>query len=308
MSPDVAASVKAHLLKKAKEHREEFQRTLVRFTIERFLYRLSQSKAADRCVLKGAAMLSVWMSDPYRATRDIDLLASGADDEQAIRAIIEDACAVDCPSDGVRFDLSTLTIESVRDEEEYSGKRALFDAYLGKAMIRVQIDFGFGDAVTGQLDVVDYPTILQGLPAPRLRGYNRETSIAEKFEAAVKLGTTNSRMKDFHDIWALSGAFAIEGSALRTAVAACFERRGTKWSTETPPALTATFYQNPLLQAKWASYVRKVSGGAPPPGQFSEIGERIVRFLGPVREHIIGELPFQSDWIPGGPWQPRTPS
>ncbi len=96
---------------------------------------------------------------PIRTARrvDIDLLASGPDNDEAIRAIIEEACAVECPEDAVRFDLATLTIGSIRHEEEYSGKRALFDAYLGKALIRVQIDFRFGDAVTGPPNVVDYP-------------------------------------------------------------------------------------------------------------------------------------------------------
>ncbi len=147
---------------------------------------------------------------------------------------------------------------------------------------------------------------MRGLPAPRLHAYNRETSIAEKFEAAVKLGTANSRMKDFHDIWALSGAFTFNGIALQNAIVACFERRGTKWTTEIPSSLTTAFYQYPSLQTKWVSHARKNSGAVPPPGQFSEIGERIIRFLVPVREHVIVGSPFESDWIPGGPWQPST--
>lgn len=303
MSPNVAASIKARLLKDAKKHREELQRTLERFMIERFLYRLGKSAAADRCVLKGAGLLAVWLPDPYRATRDIDLLAFGADNDSAIRRIIEEVCAEVCPEDAVQFDLTTLSIVPIRAEEEYAGKRTRFTAYLGKASVVIQVDFGFGDAMTGQSQIVDYPTILNDLPAPRLRAYARETSVAEKFEAAVKLGTSNSRMKDFHDLWALSGTFAFDGPALHEAVTACFNKRGRMWAPVVPPALTVVFYQEPLLQAKWAGYARKNSAIVVPPGQFSEIGERIVGFLGPVRESISSNTAFQAHWKPGGPWE-----
>jgi len=53
---------------------------------------------------------------------------------------------------------------------------------------------------------MNYPTILD-LPAPHLRGYSRESAIAEKFEAMVKLGILNSRMKDFFDIWLMNRSY-----------------------------------------------------------------------------------------------------
>ena len=107
----------------------------------------------------------------------------------------------------------------------------------------MQLDIGFGDALATQPEEIEYPTSLETLPAPRLRAYPRETTVAEKFEAMVKLDTRNSRMKDFQDIWALAGAFTFDGSTLREAVAVCFERRTTKWTDEAPRALTAAFYR-----------------------------------------------------------------
>ena len=222
MSPDIAASIKARLLRQAKAQGEEFERTLARFAAERLLFRLGTSAARERCILKGASLLAVWLPDPYRATRDVDVLASGPQDDDTIRSLIAEICSVACPEDGLRFDLSALVVEAIRAEEKYSGKRARFDAYLGSARIRVQLDLGFGDALAAHPEEIEYPTILETLPAPRLRAYPRETTVAEKFEAMVKLDTRNSRMKDFHDIWALAGAFAFDGSVLRTALAACF--------------------------------------------------------------------------------------
>ena len=304
MSPDRAASVKARLLAQAKATGEEFERTLSRFAAERFLYRLGASRARTRCVLKGATLLAVWLPSPYRATRDVDLLASGPADETSIRSLIEEVCAVAGAEDALRFDLSGLTVETIRAEEEYSGKRALFWAHLGSARIRVQVDVGFGDALAVAPEEIEVPPILKALPAPRLRAYPREASVAEKFEAMVRLGTRNSRMKDFHDVWALAGAFAFDGPSLRSAVAVCFERRGTPRAGGLPPALVPAFYQRSESQVRWSGYV---AGGAllvAPPARFAVVGERITQFLGPVWSSVVSSQRFEAVWPPGGPWVP----
>ena len=303
MSPDVAASVRTRLLKQAKHRGEEFERTLARFAGERLLFRLGASAARDRCILKGASLLAVWMPDPYRATRDVDVLASGPTDDDAIRSMIAEICAVACPEDGLRFDLSELVVEAIRAEEEYSGKRARFRAFLGRARIAVQLDLGVGDAIAIAPEEITYPTMLSSLPAPRLRAYPREQTVAEKFETMVKLDTQNSRMKDFHDVWALSGAFEFDGAALQHAVAACFDRRRTPRTDETPRALTPTFYQMSELATRWRNYLAAGAVLIPPPVQFADVGERITSFLGPVRESIVATEPFAQTWPPGGPWR-----
>jgi hypothetical protein len=304
VSPDVAASVKARLLADAKKRREEFERTLVRFAGERLLYRLGASDVRRRCLLKGASLLCVWLPDPYRATRDIDLLCSGLGDEGAARALLEKICSVPCPEDGMHFDLSTLSAEPIRADEEYVGVRARFLGYLGKARIRIQIDCGVGDALALAPEEIDYPTLLSGLPAPRLLAYPREVSVAEKLEAMVKLDTRNSRMKDFHDLWALSEAFDFDGPQLRAAISACFARREMPWTHEIPRPLTAGFYEAPQLAARWTSYLRSGAVLALPPRAFEAIGERIIRFFGPLRESIVAGTPFEMHWHAGGPWKP----
>lgn len=307
MSPDTAASVRARLLNQARERGEEFELTLVRFAAERLLYRLGASGVRDRCLLNGASLLAVWLPDPYRATRDVDVLASGTADDEAIRSLVSEICEVSCPEDGLRFDLSELVIETIRPEEEYSGKRARFRAFLGKARIAVQLDIGVGDAVVVEPEEVTYPTLLPALPPPRLRAYPREATVAEKFEAMVKLDTLNSRMKDFHDIWALSDSFEFDGETLQRAVAACFERRGTPWTDEAPRVLTTAFYQAPELEARWRNYLAAGAVLVPPPAQFDTIGERIIGFLGPVRERILSRDNAAETWPPGGPWSRQQP-
>jgi predicted nucleotidyltransferase component of viral defense system len=304
LSPaDVAASVRARLLAAAKARGEEFERTLSRFATERLLFRLGESDARDRCVLKGAGLLTVWLRDPYRATRDVDFLAMGPDDDDAIRGIIQTICAVPCPEDGLQFDLTDLKLQPIHENVEYSGKRAQFIARLEAARIKVQIDLVFGDAVSGGPESIQYPTMLNDLPAPHVQVYPRVVSVAEKFEAMVKLGITNSRMKDFHDVWALSDAFEFDGSVLRAAVLACFDRRRTESSSEIPSALTPAFYDNPDMQVRWSAYLRSGSVLITPPARFGMIGERIIQFLAPVRDSIVAGETFQVGWSPGGPWE-----
>jgi predicted nucleotidyltransferase component of viral defense system len=290
-------------LDQAKAAREEFERTLVRYADERLLYRLGASTMRDRCVLKGASLLTAWLSDPYRATRDVDLLASGSIDDASIGAVLHEVCAVSCPDDGLRFDLADLLIEDIRADEEYAGKRARFLAYLGVARIRVQVDFGFGDVLVDGPQEIEYPTMLDGLPAPWLYAYSREASLAEKLEAMVSLDMRNSRMKDFHDVWALSRAFVFDGRALQRSVAACFERRGTSWGGEVPRPLTPAFYQVPAVEARWRSYLAAGAVVVPPPAQFEVIGEQVIRFLGPIRSSIVLNDAFVQSWAPGGPWR-----
>lgn len=302
MTADPAASVRQRLLNQARASGEEFERTLVRFAAERLLFRLGASPARERCILKGASLLTVWLPDPYRATRDVDVLALGFQDDADIRALLEEVCAVPCPEDGLRFDLSELRIEDIRAEEEYVGKRARFTAHLVSARIAVQVDFGMGDAMTTPPEDIRYPTLLPTLPAPELRAYRPETSIAEKFEAMVKLDIRNSRMKDFHDVWALAGERGFDGAVLAQAVAACFERRGTPLDGELPRALTPAFYQLPEYATRWRGYLAAGAILVPPPAQFDTIGERIIAFLGPVYEGIRSGKRPPMTWPPGGPW------
>jgi len=303
MSPDVPASIRARLLAKAKRRGEEFELFLVRYAIERFLYRLGASPLRERCVVKGAALLTLWLEDPYRATRDVDLLAFGPDDEAAVRSIVETVAAVPCPEDGLVFDTGELRISPIREADPYGGHRAVFLATLGTARIRVQVDFAVGDAVKPPPEDRLYPTLLDDLPAPSIRAYPLVVSIAEKFETMVTLGRTNSRMKDFHDIAVMATTFPFDGADLLGAVAACFTRRGTPWTAEIPDALVPAFYQDDALQRRWAAYVRAGSTRGDVSTNFEEVGEVIRAFLAPVREAAIAGGPFDARWSPGGPWR-----
>lgn len=303
MITDVAASIKARLLAIAKRQDEELELVLVRFACERFLFRLGTSSLRERCVLKGAGLLTVWLGDPYRSTRDIDLLATGARDEKSIRAAMQTICEVACPDDGLRFDLTTLQVGPIREAAEYPGQRAELLAMLGKARIRIQVDFGFGDVVVPGPEDTEYPAMLSGLPRASLRTYPKVTTLAEKFEAMVQLGDRNSRMKDFHDVWALTHEFPFDGALLLQATTGCFARRGTHTTEGLPQALGPDFYRSRSLVAAWARYQREGTFRSSPPADFEAIGLRVREFFGPIWECMVGGSAYSARWSAGGTWR-----
>ena len=233
---NVSASVRQRLLNRARGDRRPFNELLQYFAMERVLYRLSQSAHADRFVLKGALMLQVWRSPTTRPTMDIDLLGRTSNAEAALVEQLQDILAVDVEPDGLDFDADSIRTERTTEGAEYEGIRIRFSGVLDTARVRMQIDVGFGDVVYPAPEAVDLPTMLD-FPAPRLLCYSREASIAEKLEAAVKLGMLNSRMKDFYDVWLLSRQFDFDGSELADAIRLTFERRARRfprWSRRSP--------------------------------------------------------------------------
>lgn len=301
---DVAASVRQRLLNLAREQGVDFNLILQRYAIERFLYRLALSSEVDRLTLKGAALFIVWAGQELRPTRDVDFLGSGPEDHAAIRTMMETICAVPCPEDGVVFDLASIRVEDIRDEQQYGGIRVRIRGNLGQARLTLQVDIGFGDAINPGREEQDYPTLLDH-PAPRIWTYPRETVIAEKFEAMVRLGQANSRVKDFWDVACLARKFAFDGETLRIAIDETFRRRGSTLSDERPEALRPAYYEDSLRAQRWQEFRRQVEGIDDGPARLVDVGEEVRRFLGPVCDSLIADEPFARVWPAGGPeWQP----
>ena len=256
MSSNLAASVRARLLNVAKAQDSDFNQVLVRFALERILYRLTQSEYADRFLLKGALLFTLWYDMPHRATRDVDLLGFGASDLESVAKIFREIAAV-AIDDGIVFDPASVTVEEIRKEAGYGGVRVVISGDLAKARCKTQIDVGFGDAVTpGPVDSV-YPVLLNDLPAPRIRAYPTYTVVAEKLHAIALLGMTNSRVKDYFDLSVLLERETLDVDLLAQAIKATFERRGMAVPAELPVGLTDEFAHDVSRQALWQSFVRK---------------------------------------------------
>lgn len=253
---NIAASVRARLLNVAKVQESDFNQVLVRFALERILYRLTQSKYADRFLLKGALLFTLWYDMPHRATRDADLLGFGASDLESVAQVFREIAAV-AVDDGIVFDPDSVAVEEIRKEAGYGGVRVVISGELAKARCKTQIDVGFGDAVTpGPVDSV-YPVLLNDLPAPRLRAYPTYTVVAEKLHAIALLGMTNSRVKDYFDLSVLLARETLDVDLLAQAIKATFERRGMAVPAELPIGLTDEFAHDVSRQSLWQSFVRK---------------------------------------------------
>lgn len=254
---NVGASVRQRLLNLRDKTGEDFNALLTQFAIERFLYRLSQSSLSDRFVLKGAMLFRVWSGSLHRPTKDVDLLGFGEPTLDSVTAMVSHIIATTVEDDGITFDEDSVQAEEIRENDDYGGIRATFTAKLDTAIIPLQVDVGFGDAITPAAQDRTYP-VLVGMAAPKLRMYPVETVIAEKLEAAVKLGMVNSRMKDFYDLLVIFRRFPYDDSMLARAMVETFARRGTPLPRIVPPGLSDDFGDDPTANRLWRGFLTRM--------------------------------------------------
>jgi hypothetical protein len=297
---NAAASVHQRLLNKARESSRPFNELLQHFAIERFIYRLSQGPQADRCILKGALLFSVWSGPASRPTMDIDLLGRIDNSLEVIVASMKDACEMNVEPDGMSFHAETVRAARITEDAEYEGVRVRIQGSLGNARISLQIDIGFGDVIVPGPIKVAYPALLD-FPAPELNGYTMESTIAEKFQAMVKLGALNSRMKDFYDIWMLSRTFDFRGEMLAEAVEKTFETRNTPIII-TPTVFDPSFVKDRDKQVQWRGFIRKAKL-ANAPEAFEEVVAAIKVFLEPLVASLADRRMFRGIWNAPGPWR-----
>jgi predicted nucleotidyltransferase component of viral defense system len=302
--PDpVAVSVHDRLLKLAISRKEDFNAILARYGVERLLYRLTRTPHVSRFILKGAAMFVLWLGRVHRPTRDLDLLGSGQIDSDILRAIFADVATVSVEPDGLAFDPNTITVSEIRKGQQYQGLRVKVHGKLGTARLTVQVDVGLGDAITPRPEIAEYPTLLK-MPAPRLRVYPQETTIAEKLDAMLELGLKNSRMKDYYDICTLCLNFAFNGEVLCEAIRATLTRRARMIPSELPTGLTDDFAASPGKAQQWTAFLR-THRSPDVPADLPSVVRKVRDFLAPPLQSVSTGAPFKAQWLVGGPWQAK---
>ena len=277
---NISASVRQRLLNLRRDRGEDYNALLTQYAVERFLYRLSKSELAERFVLKGAMLFRVWSGTLHRPTKDLDLLGSGEASPTAVVKAVKQVVATPVADDGLVFDLDSVTAREIREEQEYGGIRVKLVAMLGNARIPMQIDVGFGDAITPEAAVHPYPTLLDA-EAPELRMYPPETVVAEKIEAAVTLGMTNSRMKDYYDLLVIFRTYELADESLARAIAATFQRRQTPLPGDVPPGLSDEFGSDETPQRLWREFLRRLQI-EDAPSDFGEVVASVRHRVWPV--------------------------
>jgi hypothetical protein len=298
-SRNVGASVRTLLLKRAEQSGADFQILLTRYAIERLLYRLSVSPARDQFILKGAMLFTTWVVDPFRPTRDLDLLAAGDPTADRVLATFQAICTADVEDDGVVFDAAGLQVSTIRNDDAHGGLRVKTTATIDKAKIAIQVDIGFGDAVTPAPVEITFPLLLPDRPAAVLKAYPVETVIAEKFEALVSLGLANTRLKDFYDLWCIAQTFDLQHDLLAEAVHNTFARRQTSLPTAVPAGLSDAFVASRAVA--WRAFVKRNAA----PGVPAELADVVVSLRGFLMP-LVDPSAVVRRWPPGGPWGKGT--
>jgi len=290
---NIVASIQDRLKNFSRSEGIELNRALEDFAIARLFGRLSESPYRDQFILKGAQLFVLWADTFHRSTRDADFLSFGSPDPAGLEAIFNEVCARETiPPDGL--DWLPGKAAAIREDNLYGGVRIKLIARLGNIRIPVQVDVGFGDAITPEARREEWPGVLD-FPPVSLLAYCPETTIAEKLHAAVVLATANSRMKDFFDLHWLCRHKSFHGDLLREAVEATFRRRSTAIPKATPVCFTAGFYSLSDKEIQWAGFLRK---SKLEPLNFEATLRQIGEFLQPVMNDEVGNR----TWHPETGW------
>jgi predicted nucleotidyltransferase component of viral defense system len=301
---NIAASVHAKLQNNARRTNRPFSEVLQYYAMERFLYRLSQSQYNKQFILKGALMFIVWQVPDRRTTLDIDLLGLHENEVAKLVTVMKEICNQKVPPDGLVFDANTIKGERIKEGADYKGVRIKFKGLLGRARVPMQIDIAFGDILFPKPTMIEYPVILD-FPKPQLSGYSAESIVAEKFESMVKLGSLNSRMKDFYDLWLMTRQFNSLGLNLIQALSRTFSKRKTELPEEAPLFAEEIYSEKSDRQTLWNAFLIK--------GQLKHAPEKLMdtaliieSFLCEPLEAIHKKKEFNCKWEAPGPWKQRT--
>ena len=233
-------------------------KVLVRYLHERLLFRISASPYKSHFLLKGSSLLYALDGFKARPTIDIDLLGERiSNDRDSLKRVFQKVCSVECEDDGVRFDADSLELEPIAIEKKYPGTCVKVVAHLDTIVQQVSVDIGFGDVVTPYPVSLDYPLLLPDVPAVEIYAYSLETLIAEKFHTMVDRDESNSRMKDFFDVYQLFTYHEIDKALLEEAIVSTFKNRNTSYK-DNLALFTNTFAQDDTRNAWWKAFLKKI--------------------------------------------------
>ena len=294
------ASIKQKLLNHARKTGLDFNALLIRFAMERLLFRLSISPYSEQFYLKGAMLFVLWENSAHCPTKDLDLLFIPEHDSEQLVETFQQIAAISNIHDGILINAASIEAEQIREENTYGGLRIKLICELGTIKIPLQIDVGLGDSVYPSTGISEFPALLDFDP-PNIRAYPTETVVAEKLQTMIELGMRNSRIKDYYDVYYLSQNFGFNGADLKEAIKLTFQRRTTALPTTTPIGLTETFSTEPQKQTQWNAFIRKNRLNAP--SDLAEIVHRIEAFVLPV---LIDSNIAVKVWNTGKGWSPRA--
>jgi predicted nucleotidyltransferase component of viral defense system len=298
---NIPVSILARLRNQSDEMNRPFAEILQYYAMERFLYRLSKTGYADKFILKGGLLFYVWNLPLRRPTRDIDFRGYVSGNRSTLLKIMEEVIDVSAPEDGLVFDSRSVSVNETQLDADYRGIRVKLTAQLERTRIPVQIDIGFSDELTSKAEPIDYPNILPDLKTVHMKGYPKESVVAEKFHAMIQHGEMNSRMKDYYDLWLISETFEFDGMSLQKAIETTFKRRDTDIPSERPLSVSAEFAK--ANQARWTNFLNKMKLDKAQAGNFPSVLDRVWKFLELPVQSALNRTRSTRKWTPRSGWK-----
>lgn len=283
------------------EIKRPFAEVLQYYAMERFLYRLSKTRYADKFILKGGLLFYVWNLPLRRSTRDIDFRGYVSGNRSTLLKIIHEVISVSAPEDGLAFDSQSILVDETQIDVAYQGIRVKLSVLLERTRVSLQIDIGFSDEITLKAETIEYPNILPDQKTVRVKGYPKETVVAEKFHTMIRHAELNSRFKDYYDLWLISETFEFEGQSLQKAIEATFKKRNTELSAEKPIGLTNEFATT--NQTRWNNFLKKMNLETEESMDFANVVEHIWRFLKHPLDASVKKEKSNLNWSPRKKWK-----
>jgi hypothetical protein len=266
---------------------------LALYVLEGFLDRLSASRYAASLVLKGGALLAAY--DTRRPTRDVDLHARAlSNDAKDILVMVCEIASV-VTDDGLEYDIGSARAEVIRDDETYSGARITMICRLATARLNFHVDVNVGDPVWPEPSAVELPRLLGG--SITLRGYPLAMVHAEKIITAIQRGISNTRWRDFADVYLLSGRHPIDGAELRQSLVVVADYRIAAML----PLSQALDGYSGLMQSRWASWISRQRLDDRLPLSLDDVISHVAQFADPaLRDEVDGVTwdPSSRTWSP----------
>jgi len=298
---NIPASILGRLRNQTEIIERPFGEVLQYYAMERFLYRLSKTKYANKFILKGGLLFYAWNLSLRRPTRDIDFRGYVPNNGKELLKIVNEVIAQSAPEDGLLFDSDSVTVEETQIDADYQGIRVKLTSGLGRTKIPIQIDIGFSDELTSKAETIEYPNVLPDLDPVRMKGYPKETVVAEKFHAMVRHAELNSRMKDYYDLWLIAETFEFKGTSLQKAIETTFKKRDTELPLERPASLTVEFAR--VSQTRWETFLRKMYMENENVLNLQTVIEKIWKFLEHPLQSSINKTRLTLNWLPRKGWK-----
>lgn len=242
----------------SREKSADAQILMRNYMMERFLERISLSEYRDKFILKGGMLVAAMVGLDARSTMDLDATIKGANvNVEDIENLISSIVTVPI-DDGVKFQLKSIS--EIMDEAEYPGIRVSMSTTFDGVVTPLKIDISTGDAITPREVRYSFKLMLEDRSID-IWAYNLETVLAEKLETIITRTTTNTRMRDFYDIYILEQLHGttLNPKILHDALLATAHKRGSEKYLNQAEEVFDEVENDSVMQKLWEAYRKKVS-------------------------------------------------